>query len=159
MLVRLWLAGLTSKTIMTRCPLIYLRFRIKVVLLCFIGGSSETNFLPRARNFNHLWLRHAVYLCQERCVTKETMAAKWTRCFLIGVNDIIWRMLVHYLLNMQRWYAKILGRKVSLLKIAALYKVLRLPQNFQLTLTTFFFRGISTKICCKSSRSISCSGR
>ena len=48
-------------------------------------------------------------------------------------------MLVHYLLNMQRWYAKILGRKVSLLKIAALYKVLRLPQNFQLTLTTFFF--------------------
>lgn len=40
---------------------------------------------------------------------------------------------------MQRWYAKILGRKVSLLKIAALYKVLRLPQNFQLTLTTFFF--------------------
>ena len=30
-------------------------------------------------------------------------------------------------------------RKVSSLEIAAPYKVLRLPQNFQLTLTTFFF--------------------
>ena len=34
---------------------------------------------------------------------------------------------------------KSFGRKVSSLEIAAPYKVLRLPQNFQLTLTTFFF--------------------
>ena len=144
----------TTKTIITRCPLINLRFRIKVVLLCLLRVlqkpsifyvnlttrkqktkrkkikiwsvskrlSSTTNFVPRARNFNLLWLRNAVYLCQERCVTKGTTAAKWTRCFLIGMNDLIWRMLAHYLLNMQRWfllkltgtYAKIV-RKKSLL--------------------------------------------
>lgn len=143
----------TTKAIITRCPLINLRFGIKVVLLCFIEGSSEakyflrepdntktknikiwsvskrlsitTNLVLRARNFNLLWLRNADWnQCQERCVTKGTTAAKWTRCFLIGMNDLIWRMLAHYLLNMQRWfplkltgtYAKIL-RKKSLLTL------------------------------------------
>ena len=140
----------TTKTIITRCPLINLRFRIKVVLLCFIEGSSEakyflrepdntktknikiwsvskrllitTNFVPRARNFNLLWLRNAVYLCQERCVTKGTTAAKWTRCFLIGMNDLIWRMLAHYLLNMQRWFSlKLTGTYAKILRKKSLF--------------------------------------
>ena len=37
----------TTKTIITRCPLINLLFRIKVVLLCFIEGSSEAKYFLR----------------------------------------------------------------------------------------------------------------
>ena len=37
----------TTKAIITRCPLINLRFRIKVVLLCFIEGSSEAKYFLR----------------------------------------------------------------------------------------------------------------
>ena len=27
---------------------------------------------------------------------KQTTVAKWTRCFLIDMNDLIWRFLVQY---------------------------------------------------------------
>lgn len=33
---------------------------------------------------------------------KATTAAKWTCYFLINLNDLNWRMLVHFFLNMQK---------------------------------------------------------